>query len=229
MNTNEKNTSCQIGCWALAAGIGLVVFVGILVFGDMGWLGAIFLSGLAFGVSGALLSLFVCKPLPPLGSVTVGGDAVSAPSSSAASSSQSAAAPASGSTSSEAEASPLKPSTHLAGEAELAARKGTWKYESGAPDASSPSKAATDAQDVVGTQPESLEGPRGGVADDLKRIKGVGPKLEKLCNSMGFYHFEQIANWTASDVAWVDENLEGFKGRVSRDEWVKQAKTLAAE
>ena len=79
MNTNEKNTSCQIGCWALAAGIGLVVFVGILVFGDMGWLGAIFLSGLAFGVSGALLSWFVCKPLPPLGSVTVGGDAVSAP------------------------------------------------------------------------------------------------------------------------------------------------------
>ena len=51
MNTNEKNTSCQIGCWALAAGIGLVVFAGILVFGDMGWLGAIFLSGLAFGVS----------------------------------------------------------------------------------------------------------------------------------------------------------------------------------
>ena len=37
-------------------------------------------------------------------------------------------------------------------------------------------KAATDAQDVVGTQPESLEGPRGGVADDLKRLKGVGPE-----------------------------------------------------
>ena len=63
----------------------------------------------------------------------------------------------------------------------------------------------------------------------LSASKGLALKLEKLCNSMGFYHFEQIANWTASDVAWVDENLEGFKGRVSRDEWVKQAKALAAE
>ena len=65
-------------------------------------------------------------------------------------------------------------------------------------------------------------------ADDLKKIKGVGPKLEKLCNSMGFYHFDQIANWTADEIAWVDQNLEGFKGRVTRDKWVEQAKLLAA-
>lgn len=59
-------------------------------------------------------------------------------------------------------------------------------------------------------------------------IKGVGPKLEKLLNSMGFYHFDQVAAWTSNEVAWVDENLEGFKGRVSRDNWVAQAKTLAS-
>ena len=79
-----------------------------------------------------------------------------------------------------------------------------------------------------GTQPEVLAGPRDGKADDLKKIKGVGPKLEKLLNSMGFYHFDQIANWTADETAWVDANLEGFKGRVSRDNWVSQSKTLAA-
>ena len=79
-----------------------------------------------------------------------------------------------------------------------------------------------------GTRPEALDGPRDGAADDLKRIKGIGPKLEKLCNALGFYHFDQIAGWTSNEVAWVDSNLEGFKGRVTRDEWVAQAKLLAA-
>ena len=45
---------------------------------------------------------------------------------------------------------------------------------------------------------------------------------------MGFYHFDQIAGWTASEIAWVDENLEGFKGRVTRDNWVEQSKLLAS-
>ena len=80
----------------------------------------------------------------------------------------------------------------------------------------------------MGTKPAALSAPRGGAADDLKQIKGVGPKLEELCNELGFYHFDQIAGWTAAEVAWVDENLKGFKGRVSRDNWVEQAKTLAA-
>ena len=79
-----------------------------------------------------------------------------------------------------------------------------------------------------GVRPEFLEAPRDSGADDLKLIKGVGPKLEKLCNSLGFWHFDQIANWTSDEVAWVDANLEGFKGRVSRDDWVAQAKILAA-
>ncbi|GHA59516.1 hypothetical protein GCM10008927_26340 [Amylibacter ulvae] len=79
-----------------------------------------------------------------------------------------------------------------------------------------------------GTRPDALDGPRGGVADDLKQIKGVGKKMEQLCNKLGFYHFDQIANWTPNEVAWVDANLEGFKGRVTRDKWVSQSKILAA-
>ena len=79
-----------------------------------------------------------------------------------------------------------------------------------------------------GTRPEKLSGPRGGKADDLKQIKGVGPKLEQQLNELGFYHFDQIAAWGADEVAWVDANLKGFKGRVSRDNWTQQAKTLAA-
>ena len=79
-----------------------------------------------------------------------------------------------------------------------------------------------------GTRPQGLDGPRGGQADDLKRIKGVGPKLEQLCHSLGFFHFDQIANWTADEVAWVDSNLGGFNGRVTRDDWIAQARVLAS-
>ncbi|SDW23782.1 NADH-quinone oxidoreductase subunit E [Litoreibacter albidus] len=76
-------------------------------------------------------------------------------------------------------------------------------------------------------KPELLKKARAGGPDDLKMIKGVGPKLEALLHKMGVYHFDQIAGWRKKEVAWADENLEGFKGRVSRDEWVKQAKVLA--
>ena len=137
----------------------------------------------------------------------------------------------------------------LSGETELAGRKGEWSYQAseGAAEAaatataSSAGAAATAEQNIPdydkdgvlegtdeGTRPEALAGPRDGGADDLKQIKGIGPKLEKLCNSLGFYHFDQIANWTADEVAWVDANLEGFRGRVTRDTWVAQAKILAA-
>ncbi len=85
-----------------------------------------------------------------------------------------------------------------------------------------------DQNEDEGTRPAALSAPRDGAADDLKMIKGVGPKLENLLHDLGFYHFDQIANWSAAEVVWVDQNLKGFKGRVSRDNWVQQAKTLAS-
>ncbi|MEM8980245.1 MAG: hypothetical protein AAGD04_12225 [Pseudomonadota bacterium] len=78
----------------------------------------------------------------------------------------------------------------------------------------------------TGTKPEGLSAPRGGIADDLQKISGVGPKLEAMLHDLGYYHFDQIAQWSPSEVAWVDENLEGFKGRVTRDQWIKQAKMM---
>jgi len=80
----------------------------------------------------------------------------------------------------------------------------------------------------AGQKPALLDGPRDTGADDLKLIKGVGPKLEGVLNDVGVYHYDQIAGWSEEEVAWADENLVGFKGRVSRDNWVDQAKTLAA-
>lgn len=77
-------------------------------------------------------------------------------------------------------------------------------------------------------KPRALKAPRKGVPDDLKEIRGVGPKLEALLHRLGFFHFDQIAAWTAAELAWIDTNLEGFKGRASRDGWIAQAKLLAA-
>lgn len=66
-----------------------------------------------------------------------------------------------------------------------------------------------------------------GEPDDLTRIKGIGPKLNDLCQSLGVRRFDQIAKWGAGDVAEVDQYLK-IKGRIDRDEWVAQAKLLAA-
>jgi NADH-quinone oxidoreductase subunit E len=83
-------------------------------------------------------------------------------------------------------------------------------------------------QPEPGTKPAMLSAARASGADDLKRINGIGPKLEALLNSMGVFHFDQIASWGADEIAWVDANLEGFKGRVSRDGWVTQAQAFAS-
>jgi predicted flap endonuclease-1-like 5' DNA nuclease len=91
-----------------------------------------------------------------------------------------------------------------------------------------PLHAEPAAASVYGQKPATLAAPRDTGPDDFKKIKGVGPKLEAMLHAMGFYHFDQIANWTSAEVAWVDDNLEGFKGRVSRDGWVEQARLLAA-
>lgn len=96
-------------------------------------------------------------------------------------------------------------------------------------------KAAADAvtekssSDTVSDEhrPEALDGPRDGQADDLKMIKGVGPKLETTLNALGFYHFDQIAAWTPENIEWVDASLS-FKGRIMREDWLTQASQLAA-
>ncbi|MDQ7070939.1 MAG: NADH-quinone oxidoreductase subunit E [Rhodobacterales bacterium] len=79
----------------------------------------------------------------------------------------------------------------------------------------------------AGKKPKTRKAARKGGADNLKTIKGIGPKLEAMLHEMGFFHFDQVASWGADEVSWVDQNLTGFKGRVSRDNWVDQAATLA--
>jgi predicted flap endonuclease-1-like 5' DNA nuclease len=76
-----------------------------------------------------------------------------------------------------------------------------------------------------GERPEGLAAPRGGRADDLRRIRGIGPKNEGVLNALGLFHYEQIAALTPENVAWLDAYLK-FHGRIARDDWVGQAKML---
>jgi len=76
-------------------------------------------------------------------------------------------------------------------------------------------------------RPKGLAGARGGKADDLQRISGIGPKNEAILHNLGFFHFDQIAAWTPKEVAWVDDHLR-FGGRIQREEWIKQAGLLAS-
>jgi predicted flap endonuclease-1-like 5' DNA nuclease len=65
-------------------------------------------------------------------------------------------------------------------------------------------------------------------ADDLRRIKGVGPKLVALLNGLGVTSYAQIAAWSDADIDRMDAQMGSFAGRIRRDNWVEQAKLLAA-
>jgi NADH-quinone oxidoreductase subunit E len=75
-------------------------------------------------------------------------------------------------------------------------------------------------------RPKGIAQARGGKADNLQRISGIGPKNERTLQSLGFFHYDQIAGWSDEEVAWVDNHLK-FNGRIIREEWILQAGLLA--
>ncbi len=84
--------------------------------------------------------------------------------------------------------------------------------------------AAAPAPKKAAKKAAKAEAPAG--ADDLKKLSGVGPALEKKLLEAGVTSFAQIAAWTEADIAEFDEKLS-FKGRIEREGWVEQAKELA--
>ncbi len=250
MSNNEGGMSCTQGCWGLAVISGIIAAALLLILGRLAPDPGDLRPDRAHDHSGALLQWLVCKPMarpgagplqkksekPVLTSKELAAAAAAKAREGAEPQPETPAAAAA-----QAAKAGVKPSKPLAGEEELATRKGTWKYDNGtaasaastpaatpAPAASEPAETEAAAAPSKADAPEQLSAAREGGPDDLKMIKGVGPKLEQLLHSMGFFHFDQIASWKSKEVAWVDENLEGFKGRVSRDNWVEQAQTLSS-
>jgi branched-chain amino acid transport system ATP-binding protein len=128
-----------------------------------------------------------------------------------------------------------KPAAKAAGRAEAAATAGTARSGRksaaaraepprtpvrGAPAKGGP--AAGKEQDIS----NRMSAPRGGKADDLQLIKGIGPVNEKKLNAHGIYHFDQIAAWKKADIAAAEAYL-AFDGRIAREDWIGQAKALA--
>ena len=72
--------------------------------------------------------------------------------------------------------------------------------------------------------PPILSGAAG--PDDLKLIVGVGPVLERMLHNLGIMGFQQIAQWSERDIDEFDARLPEFPGRIRRDQWVTQARSL---
>ncbi len=75
--------------------------------------------------------------------------------------------------------------------------------------------------------PLLLNAPRKGTGDDLSLIWGVAEKLAGKMNDMGIWHFDQIAQWTPANIAWFENEVPGFKGRIERDKWLEQCTKLS--
>jgi predicted flap endonuclease-1-like 5' DNA nuclease len=208
MSNSSGGISCAIGCWLIGAVFGLIAFVMLMLFGEYTFIQAVFMGAIVFFIAGATLSWLMCRPLPALGDIDAN---------------RSGQAPTSGGieTATPAIAAKSTATIKTVADATVLSEPAT-KRPAPKPDAK---KKAAKPVSASG-KPELLKKARSGGPDDLKQIKGVGPKLEGLLHSMGVFHLDQIRSWRKKEVEWVDENLEGFKGRVSRDEWVKQAKVL---
>jgi len=79
----------------------------------------------------------------------------------------------------------------------------------------------------VGCKPLLLSEARESGKDNLQLIKGVGKVLEGVLNDTGIYHFDQIANLSDEEIAWLDNSIS-FPGRIKRENWIDQARQLAA-
>ena len=91
--------------------------------------------------------------------------------------------------------------------------------------------ATTPAQPAAGVAPTAATAASAAATatgDDLTRIKGLGPKLAATLREQGVTGFAQIAAWSDADIDRIDAGLGRFQGRIRRDDWVGQAKLLAA-
>ena len=86
--------------------------------------------------------------------------------------------------------------------------------------------AAATASSPPADEPAAVSGATAG--DDLTAIKGLGPKLATTLNGLGITSYAQIAAWSESDIEKIDSQLGRFAGRITRDNWVEQAKLLSS-
>ena len=238
MNNSQNKRAPSLGGWVIAAGAGLVAAAVAYVVGNFSYPQSGFVGAAIFLLVGLILGMYwgsAASPAPkqataardlPKAEPAAAAPAMPAAAPAIAAPAMAEAAPAAFSSAPMTEAAPAPAKvarvTKPKAEAKPAAKPVVAKV---ATKPAAPKVAKVKKPDG----PVRLSAPRKGKADDLKEIEGIGPALEKLCNSLGFYHFDQIAGWSDADVAWVDANMKTFKGRIARDKWIAQSKIIVAE
>ena len=235
----DTNTECARKWWMISAAAGVVVaFIAGAVLG-VPWFGSVLLGIIVGGIMGYVTVRSQCaeadvetaRPATPSSATSAGATGSGGAAGGAAKPDRPEPAPTPPDGPSGASAGAgLSPSAGQPG-----TQGATPQGQAGAPDdtapAAAPSTEDTSASPAPPAEPAPagglLDAPRGGKADDLKLIKGVGPKLEQRLNSLGLYHHDQIAALTEAQIAHIDEELD-LRGRITRDDWVGQAAALAA-
>lgn len=218
---NDKGLiGMALGSWLVALAIGALAAVLLWVLGSWSFMQGAFIGLLVFVIMGVIISWVMARPLPMPGPIA---DNMDAPAPATAAKPAAAAQPVARAAPEPAKAEATAPAPKAPAPKAPAPKKAAPKKA--APKKASVKKAPASTSDA---RPTGLsDTAREGGADDLKLIGGVGPKLEETLNSLGIWHFDQVAGLNKKDIAWVDERLR-FKGRIERDDWVSQAKTLAA-
>lgn len=245
MNNSQNKRAPSLGGWVIAAGAGLVAAAVAYVVGNFSYPQSGFVGAAIFLLVGLILGMYwgsaaspapkqataardlpKAEPAAAAPAMPAAAPAMAAPAMAEAAPAMAEAAPAAFISAPMTEAAPAPAKvarvTKPKAEAKPAAKPVVAKV---ATKPAAPKVAKVKKPDG----PVRLSAPRKGKADDLKEIEGIGPALEKLCNSLGFYHFDQIAGWSDADVAWVDANMKTFKGRIARDKWIAQSKIIVAE
>lgn len=196
------NANCNRSCWIAAAGLGLLVWI-LAGTGPLAWFEALFLALIATGLFGVFLVWLVC-----------GGEPAHDASAWQPAAPLAAATPRAEPQDAQPVSKPSSPppAAHKPEPAPSAAPKGDPVKPAGAgrPETQAGAAAAPDA------------------ADDLKKIKGVGPKLEELLQANGIRRFAQIAAWDEAEMDRFAELIGRMGGRIRSDDWVGQARLLAA-
>lgn len=244
----------SLGGWIIAAGMGLVAFGVAKVIGEFDWTPAVAIGAVVALIAGLVMGMpwgqgdaapaAAAKPAanPASEAKTARPEAVaadpvmsSAPVAAAPVAPAGSAATAPASFVSDVPPAPPAPAKTPAATAAKApaakAEKAPAAKAAKAPAAKAEkaAKAPATSKATKASGPEILAGSRGGKADDLKQIEGIGPAMEKMVNGFGVYHFDQIASWSDADVAFFDAKMDRFKGRITRDKWVAQAKIIVTE
>lgn len=208
MDQSAQKTECARKWWKMSAIGGAVLAAILWLFAGWGFFSALVIGIIVAVAAGVVLSRINCDDSTVPGSAPAAQPAQDTPAPAPAPKAQAAAPAAAASVAPPAKSPPAK----------KAAPKATAKPAA--------KKAAAAKPVAADGKPEMLTAARAGGADNLKLLKGVGPKLEQTLNELGVFHFDQIASWRKKEIQWVDERLK-FKGRIERDDWIKQAKVLA--